>query len=509
MRKTVFALLLSIIMLLFFFACGKAAEKAENAVPVALKTGTGYKAEVNEAFDHVLVNLIYPIIALDEEEAKAYPALAAAFQELNRQKKEEMLKRYDEAVEDIYDRLKYYPDGVTGSSIEETIMVRRADTSVVSLIFNGYSYTGGAHGMWYYWGENYDTKTGKKLALSDVVTDINVLPDLVKKQLDVFWSDVSFYEDLDLKKYFQESQNLSWVLDCNGLTFFFNPYDIAPYVAGMQTVTLTYKENPELIKEKYRVTASSYGVELACDNPFFYDFDGDGTVDKLLVSGTHQEEAVFAGQSIQINDEDLAEKMFVHKINPVFIHTVNGNNYLYLEYQLDEGNRRLAVYDLSSGSARKVKEFDNLGIHYAAVASEEEYYPNKAVLTNPDNFFLDTYTDLISSIIGYTGYSVGPDGLPAAKNGLYTFDLPSRFSVTLEKKLKFDVIDKKSGKVTGTKTADVGETVYYYRTDNKSFADFLLPDGSIGRVRIEVQGSDKTVNGLALEKVLSDVVFIQ
>lgn len=528
MKKNILALLLSVIVLLFLSACGKAAEKpvkslnaAANikAVPVAVRTGAGYKAEVSDGYDHVLVSLIYPIIALDEKEKKTYPELDSAFQQLNKQKKESLLKRYDEMVADIYERLKYNPDaGNTENTIDETILVRRADTSVVSLLFKEYYYAGGAHGGLCYWGENYDTKTGKRLELSDVVTDMKLLPDLVQKQLDKFWGEVVFYDDMDLKKFFQNTKNISWVLDYNGLTIFFNSYDIAPYAAGMQVVTLTYKENPMLVKEKYRLTPFSYGVELSCDNPFFYDFNGDGVLDKLLISGTKQNESLFAEQAIcleslfveqgiYLNDQVLKEKILAY-INPVFIHTAGGN-YLYLEYQLDEGRRQLIVYDLNSGSAKKVKKLDDIGVHYIAVPSEEVYYPNKAVLTDPDNLVFDTYTDLIGVIIGYASYSVGPDGVPSAKNNLYTFDMPSRFNLTLKQKLKFDIIAPESGEVIGSKVLNAGEMLYYYRNDNKSFADFLLPDGSIGRVRIETNGSVKTINGMALEKVLSDVIFVQ
>ena len=51
------------------------------------------------------------------------------------------------------------------------VLVRRADTLAVSLLETGYNYEGGVHGMSGVFGRNFDAKTGRALALSDVIVD--------------------------------------------------------------------------------------------------------------------------------------------------------------------------------------------------------------------------------------------------------------------------------------------------------------------------------------------------
>ena len=67
--------------------------------------------------------------------------------------------------------------------IEREIRVQRADSRIVSFWDMDSSYVGGAHGSYYAHGVNFDPDSGKRLALSDVVTDLEAVYQYVKEDV--------------------------------------------------------------------------------------------------------------------------------------------------------------------------------------------------------------------------------------------------------------------------------------------------------------------------------------
>ena len=89
------------------------------------------------------------------------------------------------------------------------IFVRRADSRVVSLLELGSSYTGGVHGSYGSGGTNFDARTGKQLALSDVTTYHNYSgePDVQQHAIDT------------LRKYGRPIINTEYMARTRGCTF--------------------------------------------------------------------------------------------------------------------------------------------------------------------------------------------------------------------------------------------------------------------------------------------------
>ena len=67
------------------------------------------------------------------------------------------------------------PPGGRGYILSGEIRVLRADSRIVSFWDMDSSYVGGAHGSYYAHGVNFDPASGKRLALSDVVTDLEAV----------------------------------------------------------------------------------------------------------------------------------------------------------------------------------------------------------------------------------------------------------------------------------------------------------------------------------------------
>lgn len=142
------------------------------------------------------------------EDENKFPGLKKALEDSNKSTREYQLKFIDQNLEfakEMYDEddeyYQYLETSVTPS-------VRRADTLVTSILYYGYEYNGGMHGESYYYGENYDTKTGKKLKLTDVV-DTNMLSDAISSQLDKFYSDTFGDNNINLDEVIDDDKILS------------------------------------------------------------------------------------------------------------------------------------------------------------------------------------------------------------------------------------------------------------------------------------------------------------
>ena len=125
------------------------------------------------------------------------------------------------------------------------VQVRRADSVAVSIVEDYNSETDRAFNCL-----NYDTESGNLLALSDVITDISKLPSIVEKEITSrIWQGESDVETA-IPDYFKNTpeDDITWVLEYNGITFYFKPGAIAPTNFGIQTATVAFAEHPDLFK---------------------------------------------------------------------------------------------------------------------------------------------------------------------------------------------------------------------------------------------------------------------
>ena len=166
------------------------------------------------------------------------------------------------------------------------VKVRRADSVAISLLSDSYSDYGQIENYRALHGSNYDTQTGKELALNDVVKYINNdLAIAVEKELNSHMWTGDFYSEYAVEDYFANtpSDGFSWTLDYTGVTFYFAPGDLCD--EGAMTATVSFAEYPELFHEKYMEVPAEYTVELPMDISFFTQLDADNTFEEISVSG--------------------------------------------------------------------------------------------------------------------------------------------------------------------------------------------------------------------------------
>lgn len=135
---------------------------------------------------------------------------------------------------------------------------KRIDHSVLSLFGTKNSYTGGLHGSLRCVAANYDLQTGDVLTLGSIMhADASVedfarlIVDKLMPRQDELYLYEDYAETIHNRLYSDENLYEDFYFTPSGLTFFFSPYEIAPYSSGIITVELPYAELSELVYGDY------------------------------------------------------------------------------------------------------------------------------------------------------------------------------------------------------------------------------------------------------------------
>ena len=134
----------------------------------------------------------------------------------------------------------------------------RIDHGVLSLFGTQNSYSGAMHGSLSCVCANYDLTTGDVLTLGSIMHEnatkdefINLIIEKLGESADTLGL-FSGYED-GVRSRLGGDENLyeDFFFTDSGLSFFFAPYEIAPYSAGVITVEIPYQELPGLLYDGY------------------------------------------------------------------------------------------------------------------------------------------------------------------------------------------------------------------------------------------------------------------
>ncbi len=128
---------------------------------------------------------------------------------------------------------------------------------LVSFKFNGYMYTGGAHGIEILHTKTFSFDSGREYQLEDIFQEeSDYLQKLSASSREKLKSNEKLGEFYDEQMVnpgtTPEKDNFrNFVLAKEGIIFFFGEYQVAPYSAGEQNVKFSYEELEELLKPSF------------------------------------------------------------------------------------------------------------------------------------------------------------------------------------------------------------------------------------------------------------------
>ena len=395
----------------------------QRALLNVVKTSIGcqYSESVNDEWHSV--EAAKEFFLLEEESAKYYPDLAKSLEDLKNQNDRIVETTMDSLMENF---TEVVVNGGIGANLEDktTCSVLRADGSYFSFMEQNESYYGGAHGGYMITGMAFDVNTGERVSLSDIVKDADRLKEIVAKQLDEVYGDI-FYEDVYQMIDAYDLDGFTWSMDASGITLYFNQYELAPYVEGMQTIELTSEDYPELLEQSCFEPQEQYVLELCANEEYAVDVDNDGVKEKITVERSVDEYDYYTtnilldGQTVKSDVEDFDADFYLVKCKDA--------GYLYVFHRVENDYSILEVFDLATGSLVPWDDGNSnlfLPSTYAGHEEDGRYYyeTNSPVFLNPELIYLSSRLDTLSTYSGTKKYHVGESGLPVSDDEAYTVD---------------------------------------------------------------------------------------
>ena len=207
---------------------------------------------------------------------------------------------------------------------ERSVSVPRIDSRVLTLLYNDYMYTGGAHGSYGYEGYCFDLSDGHLITLQELSSDYESLAafltdymvQLVESdeelalRIDTTWlPEGSGYGDL-LSPLLREG---SWYFGSEGLVIFPDLYEISSYAAGIVEFVIPYDALAGHIDDKWIPAAAqgSGSLELVKAENMV---DGSTPIIDKLVTGQDGAEFYLVARgsisSLTVTAGDYADKFY-------------------------------------------------------------------------------------------------------------------------------------------------------------------------------------------------------
>lgn len=375
----------------------------------------------NDEYGRITVKQRTAQILLREDSAKAFPDLAKSLKDLTALQQRMATEEIGEMEGFAKESLEQGEETFRISESQTGMWVRRSDERAFSILEQGDLDYGMLEDYRGAVGHNFDTATGKRLKLSDVVTDSEQLPGMVRDAMLSRENPPRLTEEDAVEKLFRETKedDLSWTLEYDGITFWFNRGSITRPQDGLVSVKIPFEGNESLFDEKYRTVPKAYTVGLPTGVPFEADSDADGKSEVLTVTPVFSEEAgQFTGVTVS-DDEDMQTfEMMAYVFRPYYVKCEDGRQYLYLfRDEGMEGNRQmqLTVFEWNEGRIRRIGD-KNVGMYYRQDSEANDIFE---VPTDPDDFRMDEIADIDTketpSVMEGTAWTVGEDGMPEKK----------------------------------------------------------------------------------------------
>lgn len=446
----------------------------------------------------------YSCVVLDDEYKDTYPNLYKALKDYA----DERFGKTDGFVKDAVDAAKEEYEYAASEKVSffgpykdsETTYVTRFDDKLTSIYDYSYSFEGGAHGIYGVAGLNYDTQTGKKLFIGDIIkVSKEELDEAIKAELSKIGSFDDYYGTLDekLASYtlfegnYDDMENISyeykWYFSYDGLHIVFNVYELASYGDGMQDIILDYDAYPGIVKDEYipenngnycvgeklYLTSTQYDDSTSelhfRYTPSEYDEIGDGYIYaddlELVLNG----KAASADCAFCIGDDESLE---CYRVG-----ANGGKEYIYVFIPYENDYCSLEVFEITGGDVKFVGS-QNYHYLYGGYGDNANTLP---ILTNTDNMRLGHVVDAIGTSTAYGIYEVGADGLPQHVGEDYYIDWQCSSYITTKVDIEADIINEDGSYVENGVTIPAGTHVDPFRTDRETRVDCRLDDGRIVR----------------------------
>lgn len=432
-------------------------------------------------------------MVLGKESVTAFPKLEARLQKENVANQE----RNDTVLDDIYPKVLEQADkrgefcqgyGTTGC------FVQRADDRILSVRILEEKNICDEQMENTTLALNLDPESGEKLTLNEVLTDTESIPGILADKIKAKYS-LDASGDLTAKLAEYAMEDFIWTLDYQGITFYFNAYEIIPDQEDVLTATIWFDEMPELFAAEYTLAPENgWAMLLPTQQETEVDLsNGDAKKDALCV---FTEENEYGSLEIYVTlngKKQYLKECYGFSMSPFLVclgEPGKERYFLYVETTAENDYTNIHIYDLNGEEIVQNSLVE--GTSFAGIRYEDEeggtWY--KEVFHDPSEFVLNTRIQLLGTWTGSRTYKTNPEDGAVLPQADY-YELPQDVSpivsdIDLEVTILPDQVEE---------TLPAGTQFYFRRTDGKNYAELELEDGRKCRIEIEYLEESPTING--------------
>ncbi len=484
----------------------KSEEQPEASNPFEIYVQQIDDSYYGDSFRALVVDFSYEQIDLGESSKKDYPELAKSLAVANDVFATEAENAYQEAVDATSGMTQEEVDadvenGLLPNKRESKIYVRRTDPKAFSFVNISTYYAVEDYNYVKTYGHSYDPVSGKEYELSDIVADEDALFELLAKKgkpileqeaRDYYGYETEFDPDTlpdMMKKNLKEAG--SWVLDPQGISFWFDSYSFSP---GRTTISLLFCEDTDhtiFQKEWADSIPDTWCMEVPTYVTTDFDMEDDGKTDTLYLGIDYSWEEDYnyeyiSGMNVILNDNGVDFPADTDPYNHRFdlIHR-DGTSVIIAQYDEYDDHYMQAVKidgrepelgDYICGGPIADIDFDTL--------PEHAYMLPRRVITDPAHIPTAVNSDMLCTGQVKTEYAIEANGDWKQDDKRMEYFSDYQYTVTL--KVPFDdlkVVDEKTGEETGA-TLDLltGDELTMLYTDNETFVDCMTADGLMVRI---------------------------
>lgn len=200
--------------------------------PLAWHSDTLSGAETDSGLTLLQYQIQYPVFEGDEAADKINETVAAAVAAYEKHAKEDLLVYAKQVIKTGPGSLPY--------RMSVDFDVKISSSTAVSVTFTKVEHTGDSRDSSERSAVKFDRESGSKMALGTVLTiSTEDLYSMILKRISE--KPEKYYADYEnLVRFFDLTDR--WYFNENGLVVFFNPYEIAPFDAGIVSFVFTYSE---------------------------------------------------------------------------------------------------------------------------------------------------------------------------------------------------------------------------------------------------------------------------
>lgn len=403
-------------------------------------------------------------------------------------------KNYDEELgwaKEHYEMAK--SDGIdyfANYAFDKNLALYRNDSDVISFCESVYDFSGGAHGMYGVEGVTFDVKSGRQLALEDILSNpegfYGKAIEYIIKELDENYSADLFpeYKETVNESTFGETQ-ASWHLNNAGIVIDYDLYLIAPYAAGMPSVTLPYDEFAEYIKEEYIKPHDNMAAGVSANEDVSRLLGEAGSV---MIETVSDEEASTSEVTV-VSGNSRENVGTFGRLTDAWAIKRDGRSFLIFVCDYASDDFVAFVYEVTGGKAARCDRIEGAGFGW-----------NGNYSMGTDRIGLYMRFDILGSYSGWMEYSFGDDGKLTPMSDVYAIDTDS--TLTVVKDLPVMLEGNETMLPVGTKMGITG-------TDNNGTAYFRLDTGEAGEIKyIRKEGQwGLTIDGVSEFDYFAEVPY--